>query len=194
MCCQEPKIAPERCRHRLDVRTRVSLGLGEHHSPDELGIVLPRIIPEARKQLGDHAAVAVDRALRYPAMMSQPILELGNVRIDHSRDIRHGWLCDAALDQEANKPAHTAHVFCRHATMLTAAAACTAMPGKLSDDAFIDITNRDLRAVQPLSKVTGAVSVSRHCQSRMPKAPQLPGELLHKRPQAARIHTLRTSP
>lgn len=68
------------------------------------------------------------------------------------------------------------------------------MPGKLSDDAFIDITNRDLRAVQPLSKVTGAVSVSRHCQSRMPKAPQLPGELLHKRPQAARIHTLRTSP
>ena len=29
----------------------------------------PRIIPEARKQLGDHAAVAVDRALRYPAMM-----------------------------------------------------------------------------------------------------------------------------
>src|SRR5262249_50519151 len=193
MRCQEPQITPERCRHRLDVRTRASLSLRKDHSPDKLSIVFPRIIPEAWKQPCDHAAVTIDRALRYPAVMSEPILELGNARIDHSCDIRHGWLCDGALDQEADKPAHTVHVFCRQATMLTAAAACAAMSCKPSDGAFVDVTNCDVRAVQPLGKVTGAVFVTRHRQSRMPKAPQVVAELLYDRPQAARIHAPRAS-
>src|SRR6266480_322483 len=81
--------------------------------------------------------------------MPQPILELGNVHIDHPRDVGHASLCDAALNQESNKPPHAAHVFCRQATVPTAAAACARMSCKSSDDAVVDVTNCDLRAVQP---------------------------------------------
>jgi hypothetical protein len=126
-------------------------------------------------------------------MKPQPVLELGNVRIDYPRDIRHETLCDAAVNQESNKPAHAAHVSCRQAMILTTAAACAVMSCKPSNDAFVDVTSCDLRLVQPLGKVTGAIAVTRHCQSRVPKAAQVPGELLYKRPQAARIHAPQAS-
>ena len=67
------------------------------------------------------------------------------------------------------------------------------MSCKSGDDAFVDVNSRDLRAVQPLGKVTGAIAVTCHCQSRVPKAAQVPGELLYKRPQAARIHAPQAS-
>src|SRR6516225_6460682 len=121
-------------------------------------------------------------------MMSQPILELDDSLIAWCRGFRN-----ATIHQEANELVHAAHVFCRQATMLTAATACAAMSRESSDDGFVDVINRDLRAVQPLGKVTGAVFVARRRQPRMPKAPQVPGELLYKRPQAARIHTPRAS-
>jgi hypothetical protein len=124
-------------------------------------------------------------------MMPQPILELGNVRIDYPRDIRHESLYDAVVNQESNEPAHATHVFCRQAMILTAAAACAVMSCKTSSDAFVDLTG--CRSVQPLGKVTGAFAVTRHCQSRVAKAAQVPSELLYKRPQAAWIHTPQAS-
>ncbi len=60
--------------------------------------------------------VAVDCALQDSAMMSEPILELGNSLCDR-QDVRHRRLCDAALDQEADESAHASHVLCREVMM-----------------------------------------------------------------------------
>src|SRR5690349_25002281 len=125
-------------------------------------------------------------------MVSQPILELDNAWVAQSRD-RHGWLCDTALDQESDEPAHAAHVFCRQLMVLTAASACAAMSRKPRHDDVIDVSSRDVTALQPFSKVTSAVSVSRHRQSCMPKARQVIGEFLYKCPKCSCIHTPRAS-
>src|SRR6516165_3584673 len=63
MRCQEPQIAPERCRHRLDVRTSASLGRRQDHPPDKRSALLPGIIPGAWTQPGEHPAVTVHCAL-----------------------------------------------------------------------------------------------------------------------------------
>jgi ubiquitin len=121
------------------------LSLCEDHSPYKLGVVGSGIITEAGKQPNDHAAVAIDGALRDSAMMSQPILELGNALINRLRDARRGRLCDATLDQKANEPAYAAHVLGREELMLTIAAAFTSMSSKPRDCAVIDVDKDDLR-------------------------------------------------
>ena len=145
------------------------MGLCEDYSPDKLGGIGSGIITEAGKQPHDHAAVAVDRALRDSAMISQPTLELGNTLID-DRDLRRGCPYHAALDQEANEPAHAAHVFGREATMLTVTATFAPVSRKPRDHDVIDVNDGDIRIEQPLSKVTGSVPVTCRCQSCVPKA------------------------
>ena len=65
--------------------------------------------------------------------------------------------------------------------MLADAATSAAMPSKSRDHTIVDVSNRDSAALQPFSKVTGAIFIACHCQWGVPNGPQPISELLHKR-------------
>src|SRR5262249_34221329 len=86
-------------------------------------------------------------------MLAKPVLKLDHTAIEHRDRARCFLSHDAALDEERDDLAHAPHVVAGDVPPTTEAT--TAMPREPSDDAFVNLGDRDLDQRQPVRKVAG---------------------------------------
>jgi hypothetical protein len=61
------------------------------------------------------------------------------------------------------------------------------MVGKTSAGVAIDMSDRNARPLEPHGEVARGIVIAAHSEGRVPKVDQVISELIHQRPQRARI-------
>src|SRR5262245_31967667 len=110
-------------------------------------------------------------------MLAKPVLKLDHTAIEHRDRARCFLSHDAALDEELDDLAHAPHVVAGDVPPTTETTA--AMPREPSDDAFVNLGDRDLDQRQPVREVAGYTLIAPHRQGSMPRLQQMVRELHH---------------
>ena len=116
------------------------------------------------------------------------MLELDHTPVEHRDRTRCLLSQQPEIAEEFDEPAHPPHVLVGDVLLTTHARAPAAVSRKATNDALIDVGDRDLGLRQPLREVAGRTIKASHSQIRMPRLPQMARELRNQRGNIARIH------
>ncbi|MEY8802254.1 hypothetical protein AB9K35_18405 [Leisingera sp. XS_AS12] len=97
--------------------------------------------------------MAMDYALRNTPVPSQPSLEGQDLVVVGALHFLFQWRHLPAFHEEIHEPPDPVHVFGGQASGTSATRATASMPRETAHDAFIDLIDRDLAALQPVSEV-----------------------------------------